>query len=1502
MLWADQTARGTQNPPGCSANNLNVNIGVRANNITNGTTVEWFVTVQNPALPTSCDVTLGPDGLYFICPGPDGSPTGTRTTLIPGGTTISPGFGLQEYKIPCLVNVGATVRTAQGKVSAPGSVVHKNPLQDDPADVDKTISVNLFQPCIRLTTVCNSAVNPSGSEVTVTYSGTVANCGNVLLTDVWVYNGQTAVFGPVTLQAGATTNFTASYNTTDVCGPYVVSLNALGTAPLDTPVLVTSTASSSCSISYKPAIAVTKTCPVDKVQPGQTLVISGVVSNAGNIALQNVMVYNSQPSADTPLLPAPITLGVGQSVAYTGSYTVPLDSCGPYNDTVRAVGTPVCGAGSVQATATASCPGANTPSIRVTRACPANPVGPGGTLTYTGTVTNTGNITLTEVIVVSDQPSPGTRVFGPLTLAPGGGASFTGSYAVPANSCGPYTGTVTATGKDKCFGVSVSDTASSACLGTSSPGIKVTKTCPAAPVQPGGTLTYSGTVQNTGNISLTNVTVMNGSTVIWGPGSLSAGASASFTASYTVPADSCGPYTDTLVAVGLSACGAPVDNSVTVSCPGANTPSIRVTRACPANPVQPGELLTYTGTVTNTGNITLTNVIVVDSQPAPNTVVFGPVNLAPGTGAIFSGSYNVPVDSCGPYTDTLSASGADRCFGKVVTSTAAGSCPGANVPGIRISQSCPASPASIGGQLVYSATVINTGNITLTDVAVVSDRPSANTTVLRVASLGPGQATNFLGSFTVPSNLNACSITNTLKVTANNKCGGAALTDSVTTACPVIASAAIRVTKTCPATPPATGGLLTFTGTVKNEGNVTLKSISVSVSGPANKVVFTSDSLAPGASAAFNGSYDTPADTCSVTDTLTATATDLCGNVVDNSTTTTCPLGTTSGLVIKTACPETATLPGHTLTFTGWVTNTGNVTLTNVTIVVDRPQANTQFYGPDTLAPGQFAGFYGTFTVPTNVGGCTITYNLNAKGNNKCTGVVVAAATSATCQVVTTPRIVVTKTCPPNPTPQGGTLTYTATVVNAGDVTLKDIVVINNMPAANTVVFRANSLQPGQTTNFTGSYTVPDNCCTVIDTLQARGTDNCTGVGVTNTSSALCPVLFTPKLKITKVCPTAPVKVGEMLVYTGTISNAGNITISDVVVYNRVQGLGQPVLGVVALAPGETLPYESSYDVPVDFCGTDTITVQGLSICGDVYVSDAVTSTCTITTAPAIAVSKTCPAAPIKYGEPVTFTASVMNIGDITLTNVTVVDSMAGTAPVFGPATLAPGQGTNFTFTYTAPVNCNCCELVDTLTARGQDRCTSKSVSATHTTVCPFETHPRILVSLDCPTGSFGQGDLISYSGTVMNQGDCSLTNVVVVSNLPGDNTQVFGPVTLARGEARVFYASYTQAAGTPPYATMKLRASGTGPCSGLLVASEDNCAGNVVVTPPELMDPVINNNVVSLTWSSTPGITYRVQSTSNLQAWQDESGDVIAQGSVATKDVSGGTDRSRFYRVMVVP
>ncbi|MEK7677525.1 MAG: hypothetical protein AAB676_16985 [Verrucomicrobiota bacterium] len=272
-------------------------------------------------------------------------------------------------------------------------------------------------------------------------------------------------------------------------------------------------------------------------------------------------------------------------------------------------------------------------------------------------------------MVVTNDRTGATPVFTVATLVPGASADFTGGYTVPANSGCAITSTLTGSGADRCTGLRVTASASSTCPLLTSPAIEVTQTCPLTPVAQGGILTYSGSVRNAGNITLTNIVVTHdrsGATPILTVASLAPGASAHFTGSYSAPAS--GDATSTSSVSATSLCGVAVINTASLTCAIVTLSGIAVTKLCPPLPVAPGGTLVFTGTVTNTGNVTLTNVFVVNSQPAPNTPVLGPITLAPGAGTSFTGSYlatggsnpttnsTIVTNSSGTIRRTLSAS------------------------------------------------------------------------------------------------------------------------------------------------------------------------------------------------------------------------------------------------------------------------------------------------------------------------------------------------------------------------------------------------------------------------------------------------------------------------------------------------------------------------------------------------------------------------------------------------------------------------------------------------------------------------------------------------------------------------------------------------------------------------------------------------------------------------------------------------------------------------------
>jgi type VI secretion system secreted protein VgrG len=509
----------------------------------------------------------------------------------------------------------------------------------------------------------------------------------------------------------------------------------------------------------------------------------------------------------------------------------------------------------------------------------------------------------------------------------------------------------------------------------------------------------------------------------------------------------------------------------------------------------------FTGTVTNTGNVTLTNVLVVDNQPAPNTPVLGPITLAPGAGTSFAASYTAPADGCST-TDTLLATGNDKSTGITVTNTVSATCPILSVPSIAVTQDCPPGPVSPGGLLTYSGSVRNAGSTTLSNVFVVNNQPLPNTPVAGPLTLTPGASSFFTGSFTAPAD--ACSVSSTITATGSGRCAGLLVANTASATCTLVATPLLVVTQTCPATPVSPGGLLTYSGTISNAGNITLTNVVVVNNLSGATPVFTAATLHPGAVADFTGSYLAPAN-CSSTSTSTGTGQSICGAAVTNTASTTCPITTTPRLVVTQTCPATPVSPGGLLTYSGTISNAGNIMLTSV-VVVNNLSGATPVFTAATLAPGAVAGFTGSYLAPTN---CSSTSTSTATGQSIC-GAAVNNTASAACPIITTPGITVTESCPPGPVSAGSSVDFSGLVGNSGNITLTNVLVASGQPVSNTLVLGPITLAPGASAPFTGSYIAtggsnPATNSTIVTNTSGTITTNTTTTIVTNTTVTVTP-------------------------------------------------------------------------------------------------------------------------------------------------------------------------------------------------------------------------------------------------------------------------------------------------------------------------------------------------------------------------------------------------------------
>jgi uncharacterized repeat protein (TIGR01451 family) len=1140
------------------------------------------------------------------------------------------------------------------------------------------------------------------------------------------------------------------------------------------------------------------------------------------------------------------------------------------------------------------------PCIAITAEC-TDTEGDTGQIGFTGTVRNCGDLELTGVTVTNVVAGVARRVFGPVNVAVNETVVFSGAYT-PPDPCIASTAQFIATGTDRLSPPRpVTDTVSTTCGVVLDARLALGQSCPPVPVFGGAQLTYTGSVTNTGNVTLDNVVVLSDqpapNTVVRTFASLAPGAVGTFVAAFRAPTGQCS-VTVSLQATATSRCGTLVSESSERTCPLRTRPALAVTQSCPPQSVGPGETLTFSGTVRNSGDVALANVEVFSARPAPRTLVYSVARLEPGATATFTGSYTAPTEVCS-VSNTLRGEGLDACSGVLVSHEAVALCMLTPSPEVAISQECPEVPPGLGGVLTYTATVVNLGNISLTNLVVFSDRPGPNSVVFRAPNLPAGASTNFTGSYTVPATLDSCSISSTLRVSARARCTGQVVTAETTSTCSVRTDPSVRVSTDCPSSPTVPGDRLTFSGTVENTGNITLTNVVVLSDQPApDTEVFRVASLPPSESVSFSGGFSTAPDSCSASWTLSVSGADSCtGNLATDSTVSTCALEVKPELVLDRSCPLQPAVPGQMLVFSGTVTNSGNITLANVRIVNSLPEEGSPVFGPVTLLPGTGAAFTGSYLVPADLNACEIESMLTATASNPCDGSVVITEWVTHCPVVAPVGVRLAVECPAEPVLQGGTLRFQGALENTGSITLTDLLVVNSRPVPDTVVLRVASLAPGATTNFTGTFTVPTDCCSVVSTLSVTGADLC-GVGqVLETATMVCSVQFESAILLTYDCPAAPVAPGDDLRFSGHIENTGNVSLVDVRVYDAARGPEELLLGPIDLAPGERVPYSGRQPVPLDSCGvvSGQITATAEPACGSGQVTRSVALSCPIRSTPGLSVFNERLPGLVPTGVPVTGRGTLSNTGNIGLTNVVVSSSLpADGTPEFGPITLAPGQTVSFDYAFVVPEDCDCCQVTVTLTASGQDRCDGATIVSTSTALMNCQTSPRLSLALDCA----GVGTPFLF-GQVRNSGDITLTNVVVLDRTAAFPVTLAGPFILAPGELKSFVTDVSFSSGLGSGADAEIQAQGLGICGGSEALAVAYCDG----TEPEpgYLDIRRSGSDVMIRWASTPGEQYQVQYRLSLLEgeWQDLPVEVMAIGTTTVQLDFEPSDLTRFYRVI---
>ena len=357
-------------------------------------------------------------------------------------------------------------------------------------------------------------------------------------------------------------------------------------------------------------------------------------------------------------------------------------------------------------------------------------VSAGDTITYRFTVKNTGPVPLTN-ITLSDAV-PGVSISGGSisSLAPSASDSstFTGSYELTQSDIdeGSFTNTATATSEEGAM-----DDDNDRQTLTQNPNLELTKTAdPSTFSAAGDEISYSFTVRNAGNVTLSGLTLNDD--LLGGPVSCAATELAPNAttdcgpATYTIEQSDvdAGQVDNTATATANPPQGEPVSAQAEATVTSSATPNLELTKtADPSTFSAAGDEISYSFTVRNAGNVTLSGLTLNDD------LLGGPVScaateLAPNATTV-----------CGPATYTIEQSDVDAGQvdntatatanppqGEPVSAQAEATVTSSATPNLELTKTAdPSTFSAAGDEISYSFTVRNAGNVTLSGLTLNDD-------------------------------------------------------------------------------------------------------------------------------------------------------------------------------------------------------------------------------------------------------------------------------------------------------------------------------------------------------------------------------------------------------------------------------------------------------------------------------------------------------------------------------------------------------------------------------------------------------------------------------------------------------------------------------------------------------------------------------------------------------------------------------------------------------------
>ncbi|MGB0907990.1 MAG: DUF7507 domain-containing protein [Maricaulaceae bacterium] len=776
----------------------------------------------------------------------------------------------------------------------------------------------------------------------------------------------------------------------------------------------------------------------------------------------------------------------------------------------------------------------------------------GDTLSYQYVVTNTGNVTLTSAISVNDNliPSVSCPSLPAGGLAPAQTLTCSASYAVTQADIDAGSVTNIASATD---GTTTSPDDDATVTADQTPAMTVAKTALTTSYSSvGDTLSYQYVVTNTGNVTLTSAISVNDNLIAsvscpsLPAGGLAPAQTLTCTATYTVTQADIDNGSVTNIASATDGTTTSPDDNATVTADRTSAMTVAKT-ALTTSYSAVGDTLSYQYVVTNTGNVTLTSAISVNDNliPSVSCPALPAGGLAPTQTLTCNASYTVTQADIDAGSVTNIASATD---GTTTSPDTDATVKGTSAPALTLVKNVTTTSfAAVGDVLNYTFTVINSGNVTITNPIIVTDNriPSVSCPALPAGGLAPSASIVCTGSDTVTqADLNAGTVTNIASATDGTTSSPSVSETVSATQLPEFTLVKSAITTSYV----AVGDFLTYNYVVTNTGNVTHTTpitITDDKIGSFACGTLPAGGLTPGASLSCPASYiatQADVDIGYVKNIATASS----GGITSNVDAVVIQREKIAGMSVeKSALATSYSAVGDVISYTYVVTNTGDLLLTDPITVTDDliPTITCPALPAGGLVVGGSLTCTGDYTVTqadidaesvTNIASATDGTTTSDPDTVTVEADITRALTIEKLALQTGYRNV------------GDVISYEYIVTNAGNITMIDPITVtdNLISSVNCPALPVGGLAPTATLTCTATYTITQ---ADIDALSVTNIASATD-GTTDSPETDATVVLerNPEMHVTKAVASLMQVGGPIydVTYDIVMTNTGDMTLT----------------------------------------------------------------------------------------------------------------------------------------------------------------------------------------------------------------------------------------------------------------------------------------------------------------------------------------------------------------------